>query len=61
MGLLGNYKVLIIGCASVALIHFGWYKLQFNENFVNPSERKVKMFGVDFEQKFKKAEEVESK
>lgn len=38
--------VLVVTIPSVALLHFGWYRMQFNEAFV-PKEEKVKVFGYD--------------
>ena len=61
MGFLTNYRTLIISCVGIALIHYGWYNLQFNEDFVNQSHRNVRLGGISLERKPKKEEEAESK
>ena len=38
--------VMVITIPSIVLLHYGWYKLQFNEGFV-PKQEKVKVLGVD--------------
>ena len=38
--------VLVITVPSLIGLHYGWYRLQLNENFV-PKDEKVKFFGVD--------------
>lgn len=44
---LKKYQVLLVSVPSIALIHFFWYRLQFNTDFVKEHERKnLKLAGV---------------
>jgi hypothetical protein len=45
-GFLRRNVVLIVCVPSLALIHYGWYRLQFNDDFIDPADRKrVNIFG----------------
>lgn len=38
--------VLVVCLPSIAAIHYSWYHLQFNEEFVKESERRTNPFDV---------------
>ena len=46
LGFLRRNIVLVVTIPSIIGLHYGWYRLQFNENFV-PKEEKVKVLGID--------------
>jgi len=52
MSFVGNiwrtYKVLIISVPTLVGLHYGWYNLQFNEEFVPESQRPKKAGFIEF-------------
>ena len=36
-----NYKILIVCIPGLAALHYGWYRMQFNEDFVSSAEKKI--------------------
>ena len=46
LGFLRRNLVFVVTIPSIIGLHYGWYRLQFNETFV-PKEEKVKVLGID--------------
>ena len=61
LSLLRENIVLVVCLPSLALIHYGWYNLQFNENFVSQEHRHVKVGFVDIDPEKRKKSGEEDK
>jgi hypothetical protein len=47
VGALRRNIVLVVCIPTLAALHYGWYSLQYNEDFVKPEERRsTKLGGV---------------
>lgn len=52
-------SIIIFTVASVSLLHYSWYHLQFNETFV-PKDHKVKFMGLDLKKEAEAQAETKS-
>lgn len=48
-GFLRRNIVIVLALPIIGVGHLAWYKLQFNNDFVKPPERKLSLLGVDIE------------
>ena len=46
-----RYTVLIVCVPSLALLHFGWYQLQFNKAFVPQDQKHIRIGTFEIERK----------
>lgn len=43
--------VIVVSLPALFAIHVGWYKLQFNDQFVPEKDRKLRLLGVNLKSK----------
>ena len=48
-GFIRRNIVIVLALPILGVLHVGWYKLQSNQDFVDPSERRTKLFGLDLD------------